>query len=64
MRSGYDSDAYIEIIFTYVVSRRPAYSVITAIAPSLGLMSLTLFSYILPPHNGERIKVILTSLLG
>ena len=63
-RTGYDSNAYIEIIFTYVVSRRPAYSVITAIAPSLGLMTLTLFSYILPPHNGERIKVILTSLLA
>ena len=64
LRTGYDSDAYIEIAFDYAVSRKPAYSVITAIAPSLGLMALTLFSYILPPNNGERIKVILTSLLA
>ena len=63
-RTGYDSDAYSEITFTYTVSRKPAYSVISAILPSLGLMALTLFSYILPPNNGERIKVILTSLLA
>ena len=64
VRTGYDSDAYIEIIFSYSVSRKPAYCVITAIAPSIGLMSLILFSYILPPNNGERIKVILTALLA
>ena len=64
VRTGYDSDAYIEILFSYTVSRKPAYSVITAIVPSFCLMALTLFSYILPPNNGERIKVILTSLLA
>ena len=58
------SDAYMEIKFTYYVARKPTYIVITAILPSVGLMSLALFSYILPPRHGERIKVILTSLLA
>ena len=64
VRTGYDSDAYIEIIFSYKVSRKPAFFIVTAIAPSIGLMSLILLSYILPPNNGERIKVIITSLLA
>ena len=64
MRTKYDSSTYFDIKFTYIVSRKPAYSVITAIVPSIGLMTLTLFSYVLPPHNGERVKVILTSLLA
>ena len=64
LRAKYDSDTYSEIMFKYTVSRKPAYSFITAIAPSLGLMVLTLSSFILPPYNGERIKIILTSLLA
>lgn len=62
-RSSY-TDAYIEIIFTYFFARKPTYSVITAIVPSIGLMSMALFSYLLPPDIGERIAILITSLLA
>ena len=64
MRTEYESDAYIEVLFTYFYSRKPTYSVITAIVPSIGLMSVALFSYLLPPGNGERITVLITTLLA
>ena len=38
--------------------------VITTVIPSIGLMSLALFSYLLPPHNAERLKVMITTLLA
>ena len=49
----YDSDHYTDIVFTYCFSRKPGYSVISSIIPSIGLMSIALFSYLLPPRNGE-----------
>lgn len=63
-RSKYGTTTYSEIIFTYFFSRKPTYSVITAIVPSIGLMSMALFSYLLPPDLGERIAVLITSLLA
>lgn len=63
-RTAYDSDAYSEVIFTYRFLRKPSYCVITVILPCILLMLITLFSYLLPPRNGERISVLITSLLA
>ena len=62
--SSYDTDTYIEIVFIYLFSRKPSYCIITAILPCVMLMLIALFSYLLPPHNGERIGVLITSLLA
>ena len=64
LRSPYASDAYSEIIFTYIFSRKPAHCIITTILPCIMLMAVALTSYLLPPHNGERIGVLIASLLA
>ena len=64
VKSTYDTDVYSEIEFVYIFSRKPSYCVMTVILPCVMLMSIALFSYILPAHNRERIGVLTTLLLA
>lgn len=58
------ANPFLDITFTFVFKRRPLYYVFNVIAPCIVLVSMVLFSFLLPAESGERLSLNITVMLA
>ncbi|XP_078001456.1 neuronal acetylcholine receptor subunit beta-4-like [Glandiceps talaboti] len=59
-----NEDAYIYILHTLVLRRKPLFFIINLIAPSVLLSVLTILVFALPPDSGEKVTLSISVLLA
>lgn len=57
-------EPYPDVTYTVHIRRRTTYYYVNLIIPCVLITSLTLLSFFLPPDSGERITLVITSLLA
>jgi len=57
-------EPYPDVTYTVHIRRRTKYYYVNLIIPCVLITSLTLLSFFLPPDSGERITLVITSLLA
>ncbi|XP_037626102.1 5-hydroxytryptamine receptor 3A-like [Sebastes umbrosus] len=59
-----DDGSYSEIRYYIILRRRPSLYVVNLLIPSIFLLALDLFSFLLPPHSVDRGAFKMTLILG
>ncbi|CAL8393535.1 unnamed protein product [Boreogadus saida] len=59
-----DGGGYHDIVFNILLKRRPALYVVNLIIPSCSLITVDLFSFLLPPQSVDRSAFKMTLILG